>query len=241
MLAADYGLSRLLMSIYAIRRAALRGCGCATLLLTVACRAAAPAPASTPAPTEQVAPAAALGPKVAFLGDSISAGLHLAADEAFPAALQRKLAARGVAFQLVNAGVSGDTSAGGLRRVDWLLKQHPRVIVIELGGNDGLRGIPVAVTEQNLRAIVTKIRAGGAEPLLLGMRIPPSVGEAYAEEFAAIYPRVAAELNVPFVPFFMEGVAGVPELNLEDGIHPTALGHERIATHLVESLQKLLE
>jgi acyl-CoA thioesterase-1 len=229
------------MSISALGRAGLRGCGWAMLLCVVACRAAAKEPPLPPAPmqTEPV-PTAALGPKVAFLGDSISAGLHLAADQAFPAVLQRKLAEHGLTFDLVNAGVSGDTSAGGLRRVDWLLKQHPRVIVIELGGNDGLRGIPVAVTEQNLRAIVTKIRQAGAAVLLLGMRIPPSVGVAYAEQFAAIYPRLATELGVAFVPFFMEGVAGVPELNLEDGIHPTAAGHERIAAGLVEPLQKLL-
>ena len=112
--------------------------------------------------------------------------MHLPADEAFPAVLQRRLQAQGLAFTLINAGVSGDTSAGGLRRIDWLLKQHPDVMVIELGGNDGLRGIPLATIEANLRAIVTKVRAAGVVPLLLGMRIPTSYGAEYASGFEAI-------------------------------------------------------
>jgi acyl-CoA thioesterase-1 len=181
------------------------------------------------------------GPKVVFLGDSVAAGIHLSADEAFPAVLQRKLAARGKPFQLINAGVSGDTSAGGLRRVDWLLKQSPNIVVVELGANDGMRGIAPAVMEHNLRGIVEKIQASGAQTLLLGMRIPPSFGADHAAELAAVYERIADDLEVPFVPYFMKGVAGVPELNLQDGIHPTAEGHERLASTLQEPLQELLE
>lgn len=184
--------------------------------------------------------AAGAGPRVVFLGDSLSAGLHLAADQAFPAVLQRRLAAEGVPFQLANAGVSGDTSAGGVRRVDWVLRQRPAFVVVELGANDGLRGVPVADIEQNLRAIVAKIKARGARVLLLGMRIPPSAGADYAEAFAAIYPRVAEAEQVPLVPFFLEGVAGVPELNLPDGLHPTAEGHVRIAATLREPLRRWL-
>ena len=175
------------------------------------------------------------GPKVVFLGDSISAGLHLAAEQAFPALLARKLR-----FQLVNAGVSGDTTAGGLRRVDWLLKQSHALVVVELGGNDGMRGQPIAGIEQNLREIIQKVRASGAKVLLLGMRIPSSYGPEYAAEFEALYPRLARELDIPFVPFFMEGVAGVPEQNLPDGIHPTASGHEKLAQALVAPLEKLI-
>jgi acyl-CoA thioesterase-1 len=187
------------------------------------------------------APVAAIGgPKVVFLGDSLSAGLHLRADQAFPALLQRRLFARGVPFQLLNAGVSGDTTAGGARRVDWVLKQKPDIVVVELGANDGMRGIALSDVEQNLRTIVAKIRASGAQPLLLGMRVPPSYGAQYANGFAAIYPRLASELALPFVPFFLEGVAGVPELNLPDGIHPTAAGHERIAEHLLDPLKALI-
>jgi acyl-CoA thioesterase-1 len=199
--------------------------------------AATPQPAAT---ASQTAAASDAGPKVAFLGDSISAGLHLPADEAFPAVLQRQLAARALPFQLLNAGVSGDTTAGGLRRVDWILKQTPALVVVELGANDGMRGQPVALVEQNLRAIVAKIRERGAAVLLLGVRIPPSYGAEYVNEFEAIYPRLAHELSVPFVPFFMEGVAGVPALNLADGLHPTPQGHQLLARRLVEPLAKLL-
>jgi acyl-CoA thioesterase-1 len=179
-------------------------------------------------------------PRVAFLGDSIAAGLHLAAEQAFPARVQKKLAAAGTPFTLVNAGVSGDTTAGGLGRVDWLLKQSPRVVVIELGANDGMRGVPVSTVEANLRAIVGKVVAAGAKPLLLGMRIPPSYGKEYVADFDALYPRIAKDLEVPFVPFFMRGVAGRSELNLPDGIHPTPEGHERIAATVAAPLQALL-
>jgi acyl-CoA thioesterase-1 len=175
-----------------------------------------------------------------FLGDSISAGAHLDGDQSFPVVVQRKLAAQGVALQLTNAGVTGDTSAGGLRRVDWILSQNPSVVVVELGANDGLRGVAPAAIEQNLRGILTKIKARGAKPLLLGMRLPPSIGADYARDFEAIYPRLAGELGVPFVPFFMEGVAGVPELNLPDGLHPTAEGHARIADKVAGALRPLL-
>jgi len=197
---------------------------------------------ATTAPTD-VAPAGApgkRGPRVVFLGDSISAGLHLPAHAAFPARLASALGESAQPFQLVNAGVSGDTSAGGLRRLPWLLKQKPDVVVVELGANDGLRGQPVAQIEANLRAILTAVAAANARALLLGMRIPPSYGEPYVSEFAAMYERVARDTGVAFVPFFMEGVAGVPALNLPDGIHPTAAGHERLAERLKGPLAALL-
>jgi acyl-CoA thioesterase I len=184
--------------------------------------------------------AAADLPKVAFLGDSISAGLHLPADQAFPALLARRLRAQRQAFELINAGVSGDTTAGGLRRVDWLLKQQPDVVVVELGANDGLRGVPLAAIEHNLRGILEKVRAAGATPLLLAMRLPPSYGREYVAGFEAIYPRVARELDLAVVPFFMKGVAGVAELNLEDGLHPTAEGHERLADNVEPALREAL-
>jgi acyl-CoA thioesterase-1 len=140
----------------------------------------------------------------------------------------------------LNAGVSGDTTAGGLRRVDWLLKQSPPIVVVELGANDSMRGQPIASIERNLRGILEKLRARGATPLLLGMRIPTSYGPEYAAQFEAIYPRIAKDLDVAFVPFFMEGVAGVPERNLEDGIHPTPEGHVQLAQTCEEALAKLL-
>jgi acyl-CoA thioesterase-1 len=185
-------------------------------------------------------PVAAEGPEVVFLGDSISAGLHLPAEQAYPAVLRARLAARGLPFELINAGVSGDTTTGGLRRADWILKRDPAIVVIELGANDSMRGQPIASIERNLRAIVEKVRAHGATPLLLGMRIPTSFGPEYAAQFEAIYPRIAKELNLAFVPFFMEGVAGVPDQNLEDGIHPTPAGHVKLAQTCEETLAKLV-
>lgn len=196
--------------------------------------------AAAPQVPSQASAAPRRGPKVVFLGDSISAGAHLPADRAFPAVLQRKLAAEGVAFELANAGVTGDTSAGGLRRIDWILRQNPALVVVELGANDGLRGMQVDSIAQNLRSILTKIKAHGARAMLLGMRLPPSIGADYAREFEAIYPRLAAELGVAYVPFFMEGVAGVPALNLPDGLHPTAEGHARIADRLREPMRRAL-
>lgn len=163
-----------------------------------------------------------------FLGDSLTAGLGLDADQAWPALLAERLARAGTPIRAVNAGVSGDTSAGGLRRLSWLLRQRPDVVVIELGANDGLRGQPLSGIESNLRSIVEQTRAGGARVLLLGVQVPPSLGRDYAQRFADLYPRLARELDVPLVPFLLAGVAGDPELNLPDGIHPNAEGQRRV-------------
>ena len=202
---------------------------------------APPVPAAGGRADAALAERPAEGPLVAFLGDSLAAGLHLAADEAFPAVLQRRLVESGQPFRLVNAGVSGDTSAGGLRRVDWILAQEPDLVVIELGANDGLRGLPLESIEANLRAIVARVHAAGAEILLLGMLLPPNYGQDYAAGFTAVYARVAAEHDVAFVPSFLEGVGGVAELNLPDGIHPTAEGHRRLADNVEASLRAILE
>jgi acyl-CoA thioesterase-1 len=179
-------------------------------------------------------------PLVVFLGDSISAGLHLPAELAFPAVLQADLAQAGHPFRLVNAGVSGDTSAGGLARLEWILKQKPAVVVVELGGNDALRGQDLAAIEANLRAIVTQARQSGAKVLLLGMRIPPSYGKEYADGFAELYAQIAGDMSIPLVPYFMEHVGGVPELILSDGLHPNARGHEILAHNVAPSLTELL-
>lgn len=176
-----------------------------------------------------------------FLGDSISAGLHLDPEQAFPAHLARLLAAEGLPFRLVNAGVSGDTTAGGLARVDWLLKQTPDVVVVELGGNDGLRGQPLESVESNLRGILTRVIDAGATAVLLGMDVPTSYGDEYAQGFRELYVRLARELEVTLVPFFMEGVGSVPELNLPDGIHPSPAGHERLAENLLPRLREVLK
>jgi acyl-CoA thioesterase-1 len=200
---------------------------------------AAPATDFEPATTE--GPDEASGaPLVVFLGDSLTAGLGLAEDQAYPALVRDRLTEEGLAVRVVNAGVSGDTTAGGLRRLGWVLRQRPEVVVVGLGANDGLRGLPVEESERNLREIVRRARAAGAEVVLLGMRIPPNYGPDYAEAFAAVYPRIARELDVALVPFLLEGVGGDPELNLPDGIHPNAEGHERVAENILPVLRRAL-
>lgn len=212
------------------------------LCLVVGCDAqVAPSPAPPPAsPPATPAADTTTGPLIAFLGDSISAGLHVDESEAFPARLAALCRDRGQPFRLLNAGRSGDTTAGGLRRIDWILAQNPDVVVIELGGNDGLRGQPVAAIEKNLRGIVARVTQAGAKPLLLGMRIPSNYGAEYARDFSGLYARIAADLGTAYVPFFMEGVAGDPHLNQPDGIHPTAEGHQKIAQNLIEPMTALL-
>ncbi len=179
-------------------------------------------------------------PLVVFLGDSLTAGLGLAEDQAWPAHVAAALAAEGHPIRMVNAGVSGDTTAGGLTRLGWLLKQHPDVVVVELGGNDGLRGAPLAEIEDNLRQIIERIRASGARVLLCGMRIPTNYGPEYTAAFFALYAKLARELHVEEVPFLLEGVGGHPELTLPDGLHPTAAGHEIVAKTVLPYLRKVL-
>ncbi|MCA9319515.1 MAG: arylesterase [Planctomycetes bacterium] len=181
-------------------------------------------------------------PKLIVLGDSIAAGLHLddPANEAFPAVMQRTLAERGLPFRLINAGVSGDTSAGGLRRLPWMLSQNPDLLVVELGANDGLRGTSLDAVEESLRGIVVGAREAGVAVLLLGHRLPPNLGRDYTERFAAVFDRIAKEFDLPYLPFFMQGVAGQPDLNFPDGIHPTAEGHRRLADRVVAALEPVL-
>lgn len=190
-------------------------------------RAAAPAPPPAPA-TPAPAPDAD-EPLVVFLGDSLTAGYGLGGEQAYPALVEKRLEEQGVPLKALNAGVSGDTTAGGLARLDWLLSQKPDVVVVGLGGNDGLRGLPLEQAERNLREIVRRSRAAGARVLLLGMQIPPNYGPEYARGFADMYPRIAKEMEVPLVPFLLEGVGGVADLNQADGIHPTAEGQEKVA------------
>ena len=177
--------------------------------------------------------------RIVFLGDSLTAGLGVDADEAFPSVVERALEREGLRVRVVNGGVSGDTTAGGLRRLDWLLRQKPDVVVVGLGGNDGLRGLDLAASEQNLRAIVQKSRDAGADVLLLGMLIPPNYGPDYAGNFREIYPRIAREMDVPLVPFVLQGVGGEPKLNQPDGIHPTSEGHRLIAENVLAHLRSL--
>ncbi len=200
-------------------------------------------PASVP---PQVAPpstvdAPSAGPLVVFLGDSLTAGLGVDEDDSFPARLGRRLASAGRPVRVVNAGVSGDTTAGGRARVAWLLRQQPDVVVVELGANDGLRGLALEETEDNLRAILEAVAESGARVLLVGMKLPPNYGPDYTRGFEQIFPRLAEELDIPLVPFLLDGVAGDPELNQADGIHPTAAGHSIMAANVLPYLAQLLD
>lgn len=192
--------------------------------------AATPATAAPPPPP----------PAVVFLGDSLTAGFGLSEREAWPFLVGERLAASGRPITVVNGGVSGDTSAGGLRRLDWLLRSKPKLVVVCLGANDGLRGLPVDQLESNLREIVRKAKGAGAKVLLCGMLVPTSHGEAYGRLFGALFPRVAKSEKVPFVPFLLDGVAGNPALNLDDGVHPNPKGHAVIAERMAREVSKLL-
>lgn len=196
-------------------------------------------PAPAPAGPAR-APVPADAPLVVFLGDSLTAGLGLPVDQAYPAVVAAELARKGRPIRAVNAGVSGDTTAGGLRRADWVLSQRPSVVVLALGANDGLRGLPLEETERNLRGIVAKARAAGARVLLCGMLIPTSYGPEYQEGFGRLFPKVAAAEEVPLVPFLLDGVAGRKELNLEDGIHPNAEGQKILAANVLPRLEAVL-
>jgi len=173
------------------------------------------------------APAAAEtrdAPVILALGDSLTAGYGLTPEQSFPAQLETALTQKGIAARVLNGGVSGDTSAGGLSRLDWLLGEKPDLVIVELGANDGLRGLDPAATRGNLDRIAMRIRESGAHILLTGMRAPPNLGSEYGAAFAALYRDIAEKHGAAYYPFFLEGVAADPALNQEDGIHPTAEG-----------------
>jgi acyl-CoA thioesterase I len=177
---------------------------------------------------------------VVCLGDSLTAGYGLDEKRAYPALVAGLAEANGSVWNVVNAGVSGDTTAGGVRRVSWALRSKPDVVFIALGGNDGLRGLPVADIATNLAAIIDKVRATGALPILAGMKLPLNYGEDYRNAFADIFPMLAKTKNVILLPFLLEGVGGVPELNQADAIHPNAEGQRRIAALVYTVLEPLL-
>ena len=171
---------------------------------------------------------------ILFFGDSITAGYGIDSYDAFPALIQEKLDQSGYNYRAVNAGLSGETSAGGVRRVDWILQQKVDIFVLELGGNDGLRGIDPADTKRNLQAIMDRVWETYPDVIMVltGMEAPPNMGEAYTTAFRSIYRELADENEVIFMPFILEGVAGDPDLNLPDGIHPTEEGHEIVARNI---------
>ena len=186
------------------------------------------APASPPSEPRAIA----ARPRIVVLGDSLTAGLGIPVESAYPSLLQERADAEGLNFEVVNAGVSGDTSAGGLSRLDWTLQGDVRILIVALGGNDGLRGLPVEQLRRNLAEIVERARARGIAVVLAGMEAPPNFGRDYVVAFHQVYPSLAAEYHVAFVPFLLEGVAGHADLNQRDGLHPTAAGARIVADNV---------
>lgn len=185
-------------------------------------------------------PAGAAERVIVAFGDSLTAGLGVTPENSYPARLQARLRAEGYAYRVVNAGASGDTTAGGIRRVDWALKNKPDVVIVELGANDALRAQDLASVRANLDAIVTRFQKAGARVLLVGMEVPPNYGARYASDFRKLYAEVARKRDVAFMPFLLAGVAGNPTLNQPDGLHPTAEGYRIVVDRLWPYLQPLL-
>ena len=179
---------------------------------------------------------------ILFFGNSLTAGYGIEQDDAFSGLTQARIDSLGLNYRVINGGLSGETTAGGLSRLDWFLEDEPTIFVLELGGNDGLRGILPSESKKNLLAIIDKVRAKYPDTkiILAGMQIPPNMGQEYTDEFKGIYPEVAAEKNVTLIPFLLEGVAGNPDLNLPDGIHPTEAGHKIVFETIWTTLKDFL-
>ena len=179
---------------------------------------------------------------ILFFGDSLTAGYGLSTEEAFPALTERLLSKSGDNVKVVNAGLSGETSAGGLSRVDWILRQPIDIFVLELGANDGLRGLPLDQTRKNLQAIIDKVKAKYPHTKFVmgGMMVPPNMGKEYATEFKKIYPDLAKKNKATLIPFILEDVGGIEKLNQADGIHPNVEGHKIIARNISKILRPLL-
>jgi acyl-CoA thioesterase I len=199
-----------------------------------------PPPAATPPPSPADEASPSTRPRVVALGDSLTAGLGLPPDQAWPALVQQRIDAAGLDVEVVNAGVSGDTTAGGLRRLDWALDGDVKVLVLELGANDGLRGLPVDQMRDNLSTMIETAKARGIAVVLCGMEAPPNFGPQYTREFREAFRELADEHDVAFLPFFLDGVAGDASLNQADGIHPNAEGTRRVADLVWNVLQPVL-
>lgn len=179
---------------------------------------------------------------IVFYGDSLTAGYGIDPESAFPALVEKALQKKGKEVRVVNAGVSGETSAGGVSRIDWVLRQSVDVFVLELGANDGLRGLPIDQTEKNLQAIIDKVRAKnpGVKIVIAGMMVPPNMGPDYSTRFQKVFPELARRNNAVLIPFLLEDVAGIENLNQADGIHPNIEGHRIVARNVLEVLEPLL-
>lgn len=180
-------------------------------------------------------------PRIVAFGDSLTAGLGVSAEESYPAQLQRRLDGAGLRYRVVNAGVSGDTTAGGLRRVAWVLNSKPRIVILELGANDGLRGLSLRETRGNLERIIRQLQAASVTVVLAGMKLPPNYGTEYTAGFETIYRSLAQKYHLTLIPFFLDGVAGSASLNQADGIHPTGEGYQIVADRVLKVVKPLLE
>jgi acyl-CoA thioesterase-1 len=234
------------------RRAFVQFC---TVLLASCLVAACSERSSEPPPDRSAAGAAALAapaapadpdapparPRIVAYGDSLTAGLGLLEQQAYPAVLQRKIDEAGYSYEVVNAGLSGDTSAGGVRRLDWALEGNVKVLIVAFGGNDGLRGLPVAQMKENLSTIIRQARERGAVVVLAGMEAPPNFGQEYATAFRQAFREVALQERVLFIPFLLNNVAGKSELNQGDGIHPNQQGAQVVADTVWTVLEPLLD
>lgn len=214
----------------------------AVSLLFIALAACGTPPHETPAasPASPAAPAPpphAAKPRIVFLGDSLTAGLGLPVDNSFPSLIGKKLKDKGLDYDVINAGVSGDTSAGGVRRLDWSLEGDVKVLILALGANDGLRGLPTGELKKNLAAVLERARARGIPVILAGMEAPPNNGVEYTRDFRKVYSDLAKEYRVRFIPFLLQGVAGDASLNQGDGIHPNARGAEIVAELVWKELE----
>ena len=180
---------------------------------------------------------------ILFFGNSLTAGYGLEPTEAFPALIQNKIDSLNLPYKVINAGVSGETTSGGIGRIGWILRQPVNVFVLELGGNDGLRGIPLTVTRKNLQAIIDKVKEKypSCTIVLAGMEIPPNMGQDYTAAFRKIYPELAAKNNLPLIPFLLKGVGGDPKLNQDDGIHPNKAGELIVAENVWEVLKGVIQ
>ena len=179
---------------------------------------------------------------IVFFGNSLTAGYGLDPSQAFPAIIQKKIDSMRLSYRVVNAGVSGETSSGGNSRVDWILEQHVDIFVLELGANDGLRGIPITETRTNLQSIIDKVKVKypQAKIVIAGMQMPPNMGQQYTTDFRSVFPELAKKNDATLIPFILEGVGGESSLNQQDGIHPTEEGHKVVAENIWHDLQGLL-
>lgn len=210
------------------------------ILLAAAC-SPGESPPSTERPPEPVAAKTSNAPKIVILGDSLTAGLGVEPSQSFPSLLQKRLDAGGHRYEVVNAGVSGDTSAGGLRRLEWSIDGNTRILVVALGGNDGLRGLPASDTRRNLEAIVTRAKERGITVILAGMEAPPNYGGSYTAEFRQVFRDLANAHDVVFIPFLLEGVAGLPAMNQPDGIHPNPEGARVVERLIWAAIEPIVE